>query len=255
MAPRFDLTGKIAAVTGAADGLGAASARALSEHGATVVLLDISLDGARATASKLPTPGLALRCDVSDPGEVMHAFDTIGQQFGTLDVLHNNAGVSYSGRGDAPPDELELEMWQHIIGINLTGTFLCTKFALPLMVDRPNGASVINTGSIAGPILGSAATAYSAAKGGVVAMTRCLTTTHGGRGVRANVICPGSMDTKMAAMVKSQPELRERFISQVPLGRQGLPDDIQGLVVFLASDASSYFSGNVLVLDGGLHLV
>ncbi|MCW2785381.1 MAG: oxidoreductase, short chain dehydrogenase/reductase family [Marmoricola sp.] len=255
MTQRFDLTGKVAVVTGAADGLGAASARALSEHGATVVLLDISLDGAQAVTDALPTPGLALRCDVSDQTEVVQAFATIRERFGHIEVLHNNAGVSFTGRGDAPPDELEFDMWQHIIGINLTGTFLCTKYALPMMVDRPEGASVINTGSIAGPVLGSTTTAYSAAKGGVVAMTRCLTTTHGGRGIRANVICPGSMDTKMAAMVKSRPDLRERFISQVPLGRQGLPEDIQGLVVFLASDSSSYFSGNVLVIDGGLHLV
>jgi NAD(P)-dependent dehydrogenase (short-subunit alcohol dehydrogenase family) len=255
MRERFDLTGKVAVVTGAADGLGAASARALSQHGAAVALLDISLDGAQAVADSLPSRAVAIRCDVSSPGEVESAFDTVRMEFGHVDVLHNNAGVSFTGRGDAPPDEIELEMWHHIIAINLTGTFLCTKFALPLMVDRPEGASVINTGSIAGPVLGSPTTAYSAAKGGVVAMTRCLTTTHGARGVRANVICPGSMDTKMAAMVKSRPEMRERFISQVPLGRQGLPTDIEGLIVFLASDASSYFSGNVLVLDGGLHLV
>lgn len=255
MSDTFDLTGKVAVVTGGADGLGRASATALSRHGATVVILDVDGDKASETATRLPGEALGLRCDVSSADEVQATFARIGNEFGFVSVLHNNAGVSYTGRGDYPPDELEIEMWNHIIGINLAGTFYCAKFALPLMYHRPGGASIINTGSIAGPILGTTAFAYSAAKGGVVAMTRSLATTHGDRGIRANVICPGSMDTNMSAMVKSQPELAERFISQVPLGRQGLPSDVEGLVVYLASDSSGYFSGNVLVLDGALHLV
>lgn len=255
MTTLFDLSGKVAVVTGAAAGLGAASARALAAHGATVALLDVDVDQASALAETLPTETIALRCDVSDAEEVQRVFNQIGAELGHIDALHNNAGVSYTGRGDAPPDELELSMWQHVLGVNLTGTFLCTKYALPLMTDRPSGASVINTASIAGPVLGAQVTAYAASKGGVVAMTRCLTVTHGSRGIRANVICPGSMDTNMASALKASPDLRDRFISQVPLQRQGLPEDIGGLVVFLASDASAYFSGNVLVLDGGLHLV
>jgi len=255
VASRFDLSGKVAVVTGAGDGLGAASARALSEHGATVVLLDIDEAKAVATAEALHGKTLAIRCDVSDPAQVSPAFARVGDELGSISVLHNNAGVSFTGRGDYPPDELELDMWHLIIGINLTGTFLCTKYALPLMVDLPGGSSVINTASIAGPVLGATCTAYAASKGGIVAMTRSLATTHGNRGVRANAICPGSMRTAMAAMVMSSPELTERFISQVPLGRQGLPTDIEGIVVFLASEASSYFSGNILILDGALHLV
>ena len=145
----FDLTGKVAVVTGGGSGLGAASAAALASHGATVVVLDCDRDAAEETALTLGHDSFGLTCDVSDYEQVQSAFTTVAQRCGYVSVLHNNAGVSFNGRGDAPPDELELDMWTHILGINLTGTFLCTKFALPLMATG-RGGSVINMASIAG---------------------------------------------------------------------------------------------------------
>jgi NAD(P)-dependent dehydrogenase (short-subunit alcohol dehydrogenase family) len=251
----FDLTGKVAVVTGGGSGLGAASAAALARHGATVVVLDRDQDAAEETALTLGHDSFGLTCDVSDPGQVQSAFTAVAQRCGYVSVLHNNAGVSFNGRGDAPPDELELDMWTHILGINLTGTFLCTKFALPLMTATGRGGSVINMASIAGPLVGTRNTAYAASKGGIVAMTKSLAVTHGPVGVRANAICPGSMNTQMAAHVKATPEEYQRFVADVPLGRMGEPSDLEGLVVYLASDESSFFTGNIMTLDGALTLV
>ena len=191
MSDRFDLRGKVAVVTGGAAGLGAASARALSEHGAVVVVLDLDEDSAQAATQGFPAGSVGIGCDVSSPEQVMDAFARIGDLFGSISVLHNNAGVSFNGRGDAPADELELDVWHRIIAINLTGTFLCTKYALPLLLAGQPSASVINMASIAGPWVGTDNTAYAASKGGIVAMTKSLAVTHGRRGVRANAICPG----------------------------------------------------------------
>ena len=170
----FDLTGKVAVVTGGGSGLGAASAAALARHGATVVVLDRDQDAAEETALTLGHDSFGLTCDVSDYEQVRSAFTTVAQRCGYVSVLHNNAGVSFNGRGDAPPDELELDMWTHILGINLTGTFLCTKFALPLMTATGRGGSVINMASIAGPWVGTRNTAYAASKGGIVASDKVL---------------------------------------------------------------------------------
>ena len=255
MPDRFDLQGKVAVVTGGAAGLGAASARALAEHGAVVVVLDLDEDSAEAATRGFPAGSLGIGCDVSSTEQVIAAFVRIGDLFGSISVLHNNAGVSFNGRGDAPADVLELEMWNRIIAINLTGTFLCTKYGLPLLLAGEPSGSVINMASIAGPWLGTDSTAYAASKGGIVAMTKSLAVTHGRRGIRANAICPGSMNTQMAAHLNSDPEQFARFVGQVPLGRQGAAGDIEGLVVFLASDSSSYFSGNIMTLDGALTLV
>ncbi len=251
----FDLTGKVAVVTGGGSGLGAASAAALARHGATVVVLDRDQNAAEETALTLGHDSFGLSCDVSDYEQVRSAFSAVAQRCGYVSVLHNNAGVSFNGRGDAPPDELELDMWAHILGINLTGTFLCTKFALPLMAATGAGGSVINMASIAGPWVGTRNTAYAASKGGIVAMTKSLAVTHGPVGVRANAICPGSMNTAMAAHVKETPEEYQRFVAAVPVGRMGEPSDLEGLVVYLASDESSFFTGNIMTLDGALTLV
>ncbi len=251
----FDLTGKVAVVTGGGSGLGAASAAALARHGATVVILDREQDAAEEMALTLGNDSFGLTCDVSAHDQVRSAFDTVAQRCGYVSVLHNNAGVSFNGRGDAPPDELELDMWTHILGINLTGTFLCTKFALPLIAATGCGGSVINMASIAGPWVGTRNTAYAASKGGIVAMTKSLAVTHGPVGVRANAICPGSFNTRMAAHVKATPEEYQRFVADVPVGRMGEPSDLEGLVVYLASDESSYFTGNIMTLDGALTLV
>ena len=207
------------------------------------------------TALTLGHDSFGLTCDVSDYEQVQSAFTAVAQRCGYVSVLHNNAGVSFNGRGDAPPDELELDMWTHILGINLTGTFLCTKFALPLMATTGRGGSVINMASIAGSPVGTRNTAYAASKGGIVAMTKSLAVTHGPAGVRANAICPGSMNTRMAAHVKETPEEYQRFVTAVPLGRMGEPSDLEGLVVYLASDESSFFTGNIMTLDGALTLV
>jgi NAD(P)-dependent dehydrogenase (short-subunit alcohol dehydrogenase family) len=248
----FDLDGAVAVVTGAAGGIGSATVEALARHGARVVALDTDLDAATAVAQRVGSAASALQCDVSDESSVRTTFESIGQRFGKLSVLHNNAGIALGGgRGDGPADELDLATWQRTLDVNLTGCFLCTHYALPLMLAG-GGGSIINTASIAGAFIGTLNTAYCASKAGVVGFTRALVITHAGRGIRANAICPGSVRTPMAANVLRTPEVRARLIDNIPAGRVAEPADVANLVVFLASQAGAYLNGAVIALDGGL---
>src|ERR1051326_384061 len=178
----FDLHGGTAVVTGAAGGIGSATVEALARHGAQVIALDVNLTEARAVAERIGGAVSALQCDVSDEASVRATFETIGQRFGTVSVLHNNAGIALGGgRGDGPADELDLATWQRTLDVNLTGCFLCTHYALPLMLAG-GGGSIVNTASIAGAFIGTLNTAYCASKAGVVGLTRALVITHAGRG-------------------------------------------------------------------------
>ena len=211
--------------------------------------------GFAAAAPGFPAGSFGIGCDVSSPEQVSAAFARIGDQPGSISVLHNNAGVSFNGRGDAPADELELEMWNRIIAINQTGTFLGTKHALPLLLVGGRGGSVINMASIAGPWVGTVNTACVASKGGIVAMTKSLAVTQGPRGIRAKRHLPRFDGHQNGHPSQIRPAQFAQFVGQVPLGRQGATGDIEGLVVYLASDSSSYFSGNIMTLDGALTLV
>ncbi len=254
MVPRFDLGGRVAVVTGGGSGMGAASAAALAGYGAHVAVLDNNKAAAEDVAGRIGPNASPFPCDVSDEGQVAACMDEIRRRIGPITILHNNAAVHMGyGAGDQTAADVPISVWRRILSVNLDGTFYVTKHALPDMLQSKRG-SIINTASLAGPILGSQNTAYTASKGGVVGFTRALVISYAGTGIRANAICPGFVATPMSAPVLENSLDLERYASSIPAGRAGEPEDIGGLVVFLASDASSYVNGALITLDGGTSL-
>ena len=252
--PRFELGGRVAIVTGGGSGMGAASAAALAAYGARVAILDVSEAGANEVASRIGPSARAYHCDVSDEKQVATCIASIRKELGPVDIVHNNAAVNMGyGAGDQRAGELSAEVWRKNMGVNLDGTFFVTKYSIPDMLVAKRG-SIINTASLAGAFLGSQNTAYCSTKGGVVGFTRALVISYAGTGIRANAICPGFVTTPMSAPVLQNPLDLERYASSIPVGRAGVPEDIGGLVVFLASDASGYVNGAVIPMDGGTSL-
>jgi NAD(P)-dependent dehydrogenase (short-subunit alcohol dehydrogenase family) len=244
------LTGKIALVTGGGSGIGRAIALRFAAEGATVIALDVDEAAAMQTAAQAGDGAeiVALPADVSDAEEVREAMEAVAGRWGHLDVLCNNAGIYLSGKGDTLVHELDEAVWNRVLGVNLTGVFLCCKYAIPLMLA---GGSIVNIASIAGLIGRDTAQAYVASKGGVIALTRTLAVHYAPRGIRANAICPGRVDTPLVAHDYATPEVREAFARAHPLGRFGTPEDIANLALFLASDESAWVTGAQYVIDGG----
>ena len=180
-----------------------------------MVLLDLDADAAKEVATSLGDRSLALHCDVADESSVQAAFDVVRNEFGTLDVLHSNAGVFFGhGNGnDGPLDTLDLATWRRTLDVNLTGGFLCSKYAMPLLLD--GGGSITFTASVSGALLGSPASAYAASKAGLVGLTRSLVLNYAQFGVRVNAICPGAILTDMSRDVRASPELTKRLIEGV----------------------------------------
>lgn len=247
----FELGGKVAVVTGAAQGLGKAMALAMAEAGADLVLVDRNHTGACETASHIQNLGrraLAIQCDVSDPAQVREVFRALDAEFGRLDFLGNVAGDGILGK----PEEIALEdverCWRNLV----FGRFCACQEAGRRMLAAGRG-SIVNIGSLASvTALGRGHIAYSMAMGAVAQMTRELSTEWAGRGVRVNAILPAqvvnpSLEDRMAV----DPGLRATFLRGIPAGRLGSPDDIRGLAVFLASDASSWITGSLIPMDGG----
>jgi NAD(P)-dependent dehydrogenase (short-subunit alcohol dehydrogenase family) len=245
------LDGAVAVITGAAGGLGSASARAMAERGARVVLVDYNIDEATRVAASIGSDALALQADVSDPDSVAALFNAIRERHQTINVLHNNAGVFLgNGNGDGDMENMEFSVWQRTLAVNLSGPFLCTKYALPLLLPTGSG-SIINTASVSGVFIGSTSVAYASSKAGLVGLTRAIVLSYASKGLRANAICPGTMDTEMSATVRNDPYLTERLIGTIPSGRIGQPAEFGQLAAFLASPASSYINGAIIPLEGG----
>jgi NAD(P)-dependent dehydrogenase (short-subunit alcohol dehydrogenase family) len=249
------LDGKVAVITGAASGQGAAAARRFAEEGATVVLLDWSGDQGTAVTAELADAGkhaAFYRLDVSDEPAVAATVAAIGDRFGTIDVLFNNAGIGYSSNDtynmttvlDTPPAH-----WRKILEINLDGAANVTRHVLPLMIDG-GGGSIINNASINGIVGMPGADAYTASKGGLVALTRAWAVDYGRKNVRVNCICPGSIRTPMMAGAIASPEDEAHFSNNL-LGRMGTSEEIANIALFFASDESSYLTGVILPADGG----
>jgi NAD(P)-dependent dehydrogenase (short-subunit alcohol dehydrogenase family) len=247
----FDLTGRVALVTGAAQGLGRAMATALAEYGADLVLADRNEAGVQATAQTLGKLGrrvVASRCDVADPDQIRGVFARLDQEFGRIDFLGNVAGDAVLGR----PEDIALadveQSWRNLV----YGRFCACQEAGRRMLKQGRG-SIVNIGSLASiTALGRGHVAYSMAMGAVAQLTRELSTEWSGRGVRVNAILPAQvvnpgLEKRMAA----DPALRTKFLSGIPAGRFGVPEDIQGLSVFLASDASAWITGALIPMDGG----
>ena len=247
----FDLSGKTAIVTGGGKGIGRQMAQGLAEAGANVVLCARQADRCEQAAAELEQLGvraLGLGCDVRDPEQVAAVVERTTADFGTVDVLVNNAGTVWG----ASPEEMPLEGWQKVVDVNLTGVFLFSQAAGRTMIAGDGGA-IVNIASVAGLQGGPPeimnTIVYNATKGGVISFTRDLACKWARHGIRVNAIAPGWFPSDMANFVLEQHG--EELSTRIPLGRFGGPEDLKGVVVFLASDASAYVTAHTLVVDGG----
>lgn len=248
VAALFDLTGKVAIVTGGGSGIGRAAAEILADAGATVAVADIDEAAAKGVAAAIGASASAHLVDVGDDASVKEAFDTIAAIHGRIDVLVNSAGVAYR----EPSESLARADWERVMGVNLTGSFLCAQAAGVHMLPR-NAGSIINVASIMG-FVGNplyANLAYHTSKGGVLNMTRTLAVEWAPRGVRVNAIAPCFVRTRLTEKLLAVPAMERSITRMTPLGRIAEPDDMAGAVVFLASAASAMVTGHILAVDGG----
>ncbi|WP_439690514.1 SDR family NAD(P)-dependent oxidoreductase [Curtobacterium sp. SP.BCp] len=243
------LTGKTALVTGAANGIGRAIADAFVAEGAVVVYADRDADAARRAATA--PNAIAQEMDVADESSVVAAYDAVARAGHTVDVVVANAGVQLFGL-DAAVADVDLETWNRTVAVNLTGTFLTVKHAVRSMLAN-GGGSIIATGSPTGLNgEGSTFAAYSSTKGGIHALVRATAMAYARDGIRVNTVVPGYTETGLVTTIADDPEARAAIVSRTPLGRPGRPEDVTGIMVYLASDESSYATGSVFRVDGGM---
>jgi NAD(P)-dependent dehydrogenase (short-subunit alcohol dehydrogenase family) len=247
-----DFTGKVAFVTGAGGGIGRAAALAFAREGASVAVADVSEKDNQETARMIKDLGrhaLAVTCDVRQTDDVRRALDATIQTFGRLDFAFNNAGIE--PKKPAPTADYDLEEWDRIIDIDLRGVFLCMKYEIPLMLKQGRGA-IVNTSSGAGVIGIKGSPAYTAAKHGVIRVTRAAALDYAAQNIRVNSVCPGYIDTPMMARYTGgTAEGRARVIAEEPIGRMGRPEEVANAVLWLCSDAAGFVVGSAMVIDGG----
>lgn len=241
----FDLTGKVAIVTGAARGIGQSIAVELARAGADVVVSDIIPgDETVSQIKKLKRKSIYVKTDISKKTEVENLIKETIKNFKKIDILVNNAGIFVPGATET----LKEQDWDKTLNINLKGYFLCSQAALKYM---RKGSSIINISSVAGICGYAQAAAYCSSKGGIRLLTKSLAAEFGSRGIRVNSIHPGLIDTAMTSDLLKDKKTKEGMLIKIPLKRTGKPIDIAGPAVFLASDASSYMTGSEIVADGG----
>ncbi|MEF8814743.1 MAG: glucose 1-dehydrogenase [Halovenus sp.] len=251
---RFDCSDTVALITGGSRGLGKTMAEGLGQAGAKVAIVARREEWLREAESDLSDggiPTIAESCDILDEEGMREVVDRINQEWGEIDVLVNNAGITWG----APVLEMPMEKWRDVLEVNLTGTFIVTRIVGERMVERGSG-SIINISSVGGlrgldPTIQNAI-GYNTSKGGLISFTRDLATKWAPDGVRVNALVPGMFPTRMTEWMEGEAE--EAFLDETPMGRAAELDEIKGPAIFLASDASSYVTGQVLPVDGGTTL-
>jgi len=244
----MELQNKVALVTGGAQGIGKTISEVLVRNGAHVVLGDVNLEGAQATAEAINNSGgsaSAVKIDVSNPAEVKQVFDSIMKDKKPVDILINNAGITRDG--------LMIRMkevdWDIVLNINLKGSFLCSQQAAKQMMKQKSGA-IVNIASIVGVMGNFGQANYSASKAGVIGLTKTLAREVASRGIRVNAVAPGFIDTEMTRVLDES--VRQSLIEQIPMAKLGLPEDVARCVAFLVSDRSGYITGQVINVNGGM---
>ena len=243
------LRDRVAVVTGAASGIGLATARRFADEGARVVAVDVTTDAIETLAKEIE--GDAITCDVTDEAAVEAMFDQVVRTHGSVDVAFNNAGIS-------PPEDdsiltTGIDVWERVQRVNLTSVYLCCKYVLPHMRRQGRG-SIVNTASFVA-VMGAATSqiAYSASKGGVLSMTRELGVQFAREGIRVNALCPGPVNTPLLQeLFASDPERAQRRLVHVPMGRFAEASEIAAAVAFLASDDASFITASQFLVDGGI---
>ena len=249
---KFRLDGKVAVITGAARGIGFATAEALAEAGAHVVITDIDQKAAEAAARKIGEMGFeasAIILDVTDPRDVEATLQTILNEHGKVDILVNNAGIAISFK---PAETMTDEVWNKVIDVNLNGVFWCCRAFGKAMLEQGSGA-IVNLGSISAQIVNypQEQANYNASKAGVHHLTRSLAAEWAARGVRVNCVAPTYIETDLTRDVAQDVSISKHWIDGTPMGRMGQPSEIASVILFLASDAASLMTGSIVYADGG----
>jgi len=249
---KFNLTGNVSVVTGAAAGLGKAMARALGQAGSKVVIWDLNGPKAEETAEAFRSEGIeavAVRADVTKPDEIASAVSQIMDRFGRIDALFNNAGITLHKNAE----DVTLEEWHRVMNVNLTSVFMMSQAVGRIMIRQKKG-SIVNTSSMSGLIVNTPQNqaSYNVSKAGVIMLTRSLAVEWARHNIRVNTIAPGYMKTEMTApFFEAGGPMVEKWMGLTPMGRPGNPEELGGMAVYLASDASSFVTGGVFVIDGG----